>query len=232
MENELLLLQGAMGIELDVYIESLTEVEELEFNGFLFWKGRLAGKSVVISKTEMGVLNATIATMTAIEQFRPDYVINQGTAGGHVEDIHTNDIVIAQKAEYLNSLIMPEKKEGEGSDSLLWFFDKKIPAMEADESLIQYFQKEEYKQGNLLTGTIGTGDIFSREADRIHWIHQEKDNLCEDMETYAVYQVCQRLQVPCVSIRVISNNELLGESFDRNSARVLQKHILKCIQDR
>ena len=58
MENELLLLQGAMGIELDVYIESLTEVEELEFNGFLFWKGRLAGKSVVISKTEMGVSSA------------------------------------------------------------------------------------------------------------------------------------------------------------------------------
>ena len=125
---------------------------------------------------------------------------------------------------------MPSKEEGEGSNSLMWHFDDEMPAFESDTTLVELFQNAEYKQGNKLMGTIGTGEIYSREADRIHWIHKEKNTLCEDMETYAVFQVCNRMQIPCVGVRVISNNELLHESFDRNAARILQKYIIKTLK--
>ena len=45
------------------------------------------------------------------------------------------------------------------------------------------------------------------------------------MESIGVYSVCDKFNIPCVGIRIISNNELLLEKIDKEKAVELQKII-------
>ena len=75
-------------------------------------------------------------------------------------------------------------------------------------------------------GTLGSGDLFSREVDRIRWMQERKGELCEEMESVGVYECCRRFGVPCIGVRVISNNELTGEPFTDSVAGDLQRWLL------
>lgn len=224
-----ILLQGAMTIEIETYISLLEDKREERVNGYRFWIGKLGEVEVVVSRTKMGIINAAIATMIGIITYKPTLVINQGTAGAHINSLHINDIVIVNRSEYLNSLNMPIRKIGQGSNSLEWQFNEKAESREATPKWVSYFEAKPYSQGTKVTGTIGSGDIYSREVDRIQWIHKQKGNLCEDMETAAVFEVCYKMNVDYIGIRVISNNELTGEEFDAKSAKNLQEYILSTI---
>lgn len=65
-----------MDIEINVFIEILEDKKEKEINGFKFWTGKIGDKDVVISKTEVGMVNASISTMIALEKFKPTIIIN------------------------------------------------------------------------------------------------------------------------------------------------------------
>ncbi len=84
---------------------------------------------------------------------------------------------------------------------------------------------EHTRTGTVIAGTLGSGDLFSKEKDRIMWLHETFGNVSEDMESFAVYAACRECQIPCVSIRVISNNELLDEDYDKDTAIELQRVI-------
>ncbi len=222
----ILLIQGAMTLEIAHYLECLEQKQEQLIKNYRFWTGKLEGREVVISRTKMGTLNSSIATMLGIMNFEPDFVLNQGTAGAHLETIHTGDIIIGERSEYLNYLVMPVRAEGEGSDSLTWHFNDQLKSRTATPELVQYFEQLSYSEGKKYVGVIGSGDIYSREVDRIHWIQNQKHNLCEDMETASVYEVCHKMGVPRVSVRIISNNELLLEPFQKDTALQLQKFMI------
>ena len=223
-----IMIQGAMDIELDYMVATVTNLQKETIGGYMFYKGSQGNVDIILSKTEMGIIHAVTSTTLGIEHFHPDYVINQGTAGGHREDIHTGDLVICTEAVYLNDLRMPLRKEGEGSNALEWELSPHSLGIESTESLISLFDGVSY-DGKKWKGIMGSGDIYSRETDRIHWLQRQRSELCEDMETYGVYTVCQRLGVPHIAVRVISNNELIGEVFDPSVCEKLQKYILSIV---
>lgn len=72
-------------------------------------------------------------------------------------------------------------------------------------------------------GTIGSGDIWDNEIDRINMLNKKYDVLCEDMESIATYAVCQKLNVPVLGIRMISNNKLTNEAYDDKSLAKLKE---------
>lgn len=222
----MILIQGAMTLEIAYYLECLERRQELVVKSYRFFTGKLAGKEVVISRTKMGTLNAAISTMLGILNFEPKFVLNQGTAGAHLEAIHTGDIIIGEQSEYLNYLVMPPRAEGEGSDSLTWHFKAPLKSRSATSELVEFFNNQPYREGEKYVGIIGSGDIYSREVDRIRWIQSHKHSLCEDMETASVYEVCHKMQVPGIGIRIISNNELLLEPFQEEMAETLQRFII------
>ena len=77
----MILIQGAMDIEIEYLKNSMKQIEKRVIDGYEFFVGELEEISVVVSKTEVGVINATIATTLGIKEFNPDIIINQGTAG-------------------------------------------------------------------------------------------------------------------------------------------------------
>ncbi len=228
-----ILIQGAMFSEISYYLdqECFQNVEEVVINGFPFYRGKVDDKIIIVQLTKMGTINATMATMTALYEFQPDVVINQGTAGAQVKELRSGDIIIGKQAVNVHSLEMPARDYGEGIAPKEWA-KMHTEYLEANEELVSFFERKMRKNiqaGNLITGILGTGDLFSKEKDRILWLHATFKNLSEDMESFAVYQVCRECGVPCVGIRVVSNNELEGEPFDSATALELQRVIWDAI---
>ncbi len=228
-----ILIQGSMFIEIDYLIQQLEQMSEyrcIKENGMEFYVGEDGGKQYIVSLVGMGTVRAAMATAYALNRFRPAVVLNQGTAGAQIRELTVGDAVMAMKAVNINALSMPKKKLGEGSDPFSWegFHTKYYSC---DEPLMEICAKAEYTFGRMIHGTVATGDIFSREDDRIVWLTETFHTCCEDMETAAVYEVCDAFGVPCAGMRVISNNELLDQEFIEESAQAMQQHVWKIAKE-
>lgn len=51
------------------------------------------------------------------------------------------------------------------------------------------------------------------------------------MESIGVYSVCNKFKVPCIGIRIISNNELLLEELNKEKAIELQRILISMLND-
>ncbi len=229
-----ILIQGAMESEICWYLEQecFQKAEKTIRNGFLFYRTELDGREILLQLTKMGTVYAAIATMTAIYEFQPDVIINQGTAGAQVDTLKSGDLVIGSQAVNVHSLKMPKRDFGEGMAPQEWV-KMETEYMDADPDLVRKFEQgigKETRSGKVVTGILGTGDLFSKEKDRIQWLHETFGHLSEDMETFAVYKACQECGVPCVALRVISNNELLNEDYDAQTSLELQRVIWETIK--
>lgn len=230
LKYKIILIQGALDIEIEYFVEQLVNKEKKIIAGYEFYIGTINNVQVIISKTLVGTINSSIATTIGIISFKPDIVINQGIAGAHKKDIHIGDIVIGKNCRNINSYSMPNKNKGEGSNSLKWELSKrakeiKTADIEVVNSIYSFF-KSNYNK-SVYVGVLGSGDVFNREVDRINWINNFFNNLCEDMESIGVYSVCNNFNIPCIGIRIISNNEITREELDKKQAIYLQKNLLK-----
>lgn len=229
-----ILIQGAMDVETDQMAERLEHCREEVIAGFRFWHGRYAGLELVVSRTEVGTVSAAAATVLGIQRFSPCLVLNQGTAGAHRTDLHVGDIVVGRTCVDIQSVLMSKRGAGEGMDPAvwkLWDFDSDTPpvALEGDARWAERFEAAPYSGGRVFSGRLGTGDVFNREYDRIAWLCEQAGEDCEDMESLAAYRVCRRSAVPCLGLRIISNNELTGEPYRREVGEDLQEFILSVL---
>ncbi len=228
-----IVIQGALESELAWYLEQpeFAGCEKKTVHGFDFYEACRAGHELILELTGMGTVAAAAATMAAVCGYCPDAVINQGTAGAHVKELKSGDIIIGKQVVNIHSLEMPKREFGAGMRPEEWK-GMHTDYLEADAGLLRYFEEKFSGKGDssmVITGILGTGDLFSREKDRIEWLHQIFGNLSEDMESYAVYYVCRKCGVPAIALRVISNNELLDEAYDPDTARRLQQYIWEAL---
>ncbi len=225
-----ILLQGAMDIETDYFVEQVKNLPDYEYykeNGFEFHMATAGSKRYIVSTTGMGTVKAAMATTFALERFHPTLVVNQGTAGAQARDLSVGDVILVEAAVNINQMSMPKKELGEGSDPFSWEKGSQTVYYEADRALMELYSKMEYTSGRMRKGKVATGDIFSRETDRIIWLEENYGTCAEDMETAAVFEVCEAFGTPCTALRIISNNELKDAEFNEETARLLQEYIWK-----
>lgn len=230
--NKVILIQGAMDIEVQYIINLLKDKRLTQIAEYEFYEGTINNIKIVVSKTLVGTINATIATSIGIEKFNPDIVINQGIAGAHKENLHVGDIVIGEKCCNINSYKMPIKSKGKGSNPFEWELNKRAKDIQhANLKLVDIIEKSliSNTKNKIYRGILGSGDVFNREYDRIVWIHDTFNNLCEDMESIGTYSVSNKFKVPCIGIRIISNNELLLEELDKEQAIELQQILINIL---
>lgn len=233
-----ILIQGAENSEIKHLVENLKNKREIEIGSFKFWEGEMENYPVVVSRTKVGEVNAAIATTIGIMNFEPKCIINQGTAGSHSRDVRRGDIVLGKDYFGLTTIRTEPRKEGEGVEIENWELrafqsddDDKI-SKEADLKLVKFIEnlKYEYTKGTVHVGTIGSGDIWNREIDRIDFLHKEHGTLCEEMETAGVYNTANSFGVPVVGVRIISNNEILKEDYEPELATECQKFVKKIVK--
>lgn len=236
-----ILIQGAMGIETSTMMEALENAQTQVLHGYTFVSGLLDGYPVVISKTEVGMVNAAASTAIGIMTFNPAAVINQGTAGGHDEALHKGDIVIGTSTVNINSFRSDWAAKGAGIDPTKWvnassavLMDgeiKDVDSLSSDAALAAIAKSVPYTKGALVEGVIGSGDVWNKELDRIALIHDQLNTSCEEMETFSVAQVCAYMKTPFLGIRILSNNEIHQENFDPQTGPDCQNYVLNVARE-
>lgn len=237
---DIILIQGAEKEETDFLEDILENKEEIIIGEYNFLKGKYGVQDVVISRTKVGEINASAATAIGILKFNPKYIINQGTAGGHGKDIHKGDIVVGKSYFQLNSYYSNYIEEGKGFSLDNWIIrEYGITSNEnvkkyrfADENLLKLAEDilPKISETKVFFGVIGSGDVWNRESDRILYLNEKYETLCEEMETAGVYKTANNLHVPVIGIRIISNNEVLREEYEPEIANRCQKIVYEFVK--
>lgn len=216
--NKTIAVACAMKSEAQPLIDRLSEPEHENANGFEIYRGTVNGNSIIICISGVGMVNmASLVTYVAVK-YSPDVFLNYGIIGGY-GDIHKGSLVIVDDCININSTQFDAAPQGAGISldrARLVTFSENIdnaPVIyKSDRQLISAAESVAGKE--VIHGRLGSGDIWNKEYDKI-MLFCSKYNVCgEDMEGYAMYQTADRFGIPAISLKGVSNNEILGEEYD------------------
>ena len=234
------LILGPMDCEIDRIEAEVQNAEISHVGGFRFTSGSIGGVPVVVCRCLIGMVNSAAATVLAAQKFDPGCVILQGTAGAHDPALTQGDVVLGKDLKELGCFCTAHRDPGEGVDLGQWEVKGEellrngkpefVKTLHSDAALLETALKLGNPHGRLLAGTIGSADIWNRELDRIRFLHETLGTDCEEMEGFAVAQVCDHLGLPLLVVRVISNSEWRPEEeFDEALAAVSQQFTLRLL---
>jgi len=221
-----LLVQGALDIELGPLLAALENKKEHRIETWTFWTGRIGRQKVVISRTDVGSINAVASTVLGIQRFRPKRIINQGTAGGHSRRVKLWDIVIGEKTTDYAAFITDHADDGAGIHPEKWKprghafrFDPAKPTdhlnFTGDSYLMERAEKIPYARGKVYRGNIGTAFQYNRELDYLTAMNKIFGTDSEDMESAYTAGAAAAHKVPFLAIRIISDTEWEHPQFER-----------------
>jgi adenosylhomocysteine nucleosidase len=242
-----IVVQGAMPVETERLASRLADVRVENVGGWTFWHGRLDGYPVIVSRTQKGVSNVAAATILAIERYRPAAIVNQGTAGGHDPDLHVFDIVLGSHSVNLGAFKTAYRPRGQGSNTLEWTpldllasqgsagEDPNARTMRrfpADARLLAAADsvKGRYEHGRVVTGVIGSADVWNSEIDRIELFRQRYGTAVEEMETASAAQIAAEFNVPFLGVRVLSNNITNDGKYDGKTGVACQDYVFEIVR--
>ena len=213
-----LVIQGAVDTELQPLLAALTERETIQIAAWTFWRGQLAGRRVVISRTEVGPVNAVAATTLAILHFRPRLIINQGTAGAADPALRVFDVVVGESTVDYGAFRSVHAEAGAGIDQRRWSpmshrlrLDGKerieFKTFPGDPAAVAAALATPNSRGRVVKGIVGSAFEFNREIDRLSWVHATYGAASEDMESAFAAGTAVGFGVPFLAIRMISDSE-------------------------
>ncbi len=204
---------GAMDQEVALLRAQMSDVETLSLAGCEFYSGTLAGQSVVLTRSGIGKVAASIATTLLLERFTPDCVLNTGSAGGFDPALHIGDVVISSEVRHHDVDVTAFGYE-------IGQVPRMPAAFVADERLKAIAQAAvaELHEGiQCKEGLICTGDQFMCDPARIAKARADFPTMAAvEMEGAAIAQVCHQFGVPFVITRSLSDiaGKESPESFD------------------
>ncbi|MBB3867530.1 5'-methylthioadenosine/S-adenosylhomocysteine nucleosidase [Parageobacillus toebii NBRC 107807] len=199
---------GAMEEEVTILRDKIEDREETVIANCEFSKGRLNGADVILLKSGIGKVNAAMSTAILLERFRPDYVINTGSAGGFLSTLNVGDVIISNEVVHHDVDV-----------TAFGYEYGQVPGMparyKADETLVKIAEQnaKQIKDIQVVTGLIATGDSFMNDPARVEFVRSKFPDLCAvEMEAAAIAQVCTQFAVPFVIIRALS--DIAGKESD------------------
>jgi adenosylhomocysteine nucleosidase len=213
-----IVVQGALDSELQPLLAALEGKEQIQIAAWTFWRGRIGRKQVVVSRTEVGPVNAAVATTLAISNFRPQLIINQGTAGATDPELKVFDLIIGESTVDYGAFVSKHADAGQGVDQSRWtplYHRLRVDGKErvqfksfpGDPAAIQAALETPYRRGRLVKGVIGSAFEFNKEIDRLTWVKKTYGNVSEDMESAYSAGAAQGFKTRFLAIRIISDSE-------------------------
>ena len=234
----------AMKNELNHFIQKLQNITEYKIGVYTYYQTNIKDKTIYILLSGVGSINTAISLTKLLNIIKPDIIINAGTAGSHGKKYNVGDIILAKEVININSIETLFKEENEGSNSLTWkiitfnedceekdYIDD-IKIYYGDEKLLTKIKKIGENLGmKIYEGRIASGDIWNKEKDRINFLHDKYNTSCEEMEIYSVYTISDQEKIPCLGIKIISNNEMNGQGYDIGVSEKLGEFLYKIMLD-
>lgn len=218
---------GAMEVEVSKLKEMLQGTETKNKAGMTFVSGSLNGKPVVVVRSGIGKVNASICTQILADEYKVNYIINTGVAGSLHNEINIGDIVLSKDA-----LQHDMDATGFGyAVGVIPQMEKSI--FEADERLIQIAEKcikEDITDINAFVGRVVSGDQFISDKGKKKWIVDNFQGYCTEMEGAAIAQAAYLNNIPFLIIRAISDkaDDSATEDYPTFEAKAAQ-HCVKLL---
>jgi adenosylhomocysteine nucleosidase len=219
-----IVVQGAVDTELQPLLAALEGKEQTQIAAWTFWRGHIGGRSVVVSRTEVGPMNASTATTLAIVNFHPRLIINQGTAGAADPDLRVFDIVVGEHTVDCGAFRSAHADAGAGVDFSRWSpmphrlrLDGKariaFERFPGDPGTMAAALALPNPRGRVVKGTIGSAFEYNREVDRLIWMRKTYGVVSEDMESAFAAGTAAGFGVPFLAIRIISDSDYRASEF-------------------
>lgn len=203
---------GAMRIEIAPLLERIAGSREESVMGVSFVTGVLDGRSVVITETGVGKVNASIATTLLIHRYQPTHVIFTGIAGALSPEIRPGDVVVCAKAAQHDFGNVEGNRIRRRSTRSITTGRPHGIFMDADPSLAQIAQKlvtdeDDERSGPKVTiGSVVTGDVFVVSRQKVDELRNWSQADVVEMEGAAVAQVCRQFEVSWLIVRSCSDS--------------------------
>lgn len=192
---------GAMEEEVQLLRSGLENPQTEEIAKCEFTLGTYEGQEIVLLKSGIGKVNAAMSTTILLQQYRPDIVINIGSAGGFDEELEVGAVVISDEVRHHDVDV-----------TVFGYEMGQVPQLPAaftsNEELIELAVKavKEMGQHDYAVGLIATGDSFMNDPERVAKVREYFPTMkAAEMEAAAVAQVCYQFDVAFVVIRALSD---------------------------
>lgn len=224
-----IVVQGAVDSEVEPLVAALTGATRMQIASWTFWRGRLGGRDVVVSRTEVGPINAVAATTLAIRTFHPRLIINQGTAGAADPALRVFDIIVGEATVDYGAFRTPHVDATGGSDMWTWTpllhrlrfnGDERValPVFPGDPDVMAAALAQPYAHGRVLKGIIGSAFQFNQEVDRLDWIRRTYGAISEDMESAYAAGAALGFNTPFLAVRIISDSDYYAPGIHPDAA--------------
>lgn len=234
-----IVIHCAMDVEIDFLKKKIVDLKKNIYGNFIIYEGMFNGYPVILNVSGVGIINAASDIMYVIDKYNPLCVINLGIVGSCSDKIHRNDLVVGNKCLNINSYKTSYLDRGKGSDYKSWNI---ITFKEGVDELVYWNCNNillniinnisgKYLYGNIINGVIGSGDVWNSEVDRLLFLSDKYGVVCSDMECVSVYIVCNNFNVPAISLKVVSDNIILGEDYDREVSNNMENILLVYINE-
>lgn len=192
---------GAMEQEVELLRAAVSNPKTTTIANSEYTEGTYEGKEVVLLKSGIGKVNAAMSTTILLNEFKPDVVINTGSAGGFDETLEVGAIVISDEVRHHDV------------DATIFGYEMgQVPQMPAafksDAKLMAVAEAAVNAIGEhqAATGLITTGDSFMNDPVRVAITREQFPTAkAAEMEAAAVAQVCYQFNTPFVVIRALSD---------------------------
>jgi adenosylhomocysteine nucleosidase len=211
---------GAMEEEVALLRENISGAAAETIAGCEFTAGKMDGAEVILLRSGIGKVNAAMSSAILLERFKPDYIINTGSAGGFNPELNVGDVVISTEVRHHDVDVTAFGYEYGQVPQL-------PAAFEANDELIQIAEDSAREISGIQTvrGLIATGDSFMSDPERVEAIRTKFTDLqAVEMEAAAIAQVSYQFGTPFVVIRSLS--DIAGKESDVSFDQFLEKAAL------
>ena len=192
---------GAMQVEVETLVDSLTHKAAHRKAGRTYYTGKLGGLEVVVVQCGVGKVNAAICAQVLCDCFGVTHLVNTGIAGSLCAQLDIGDLVISTDAMYHDFDCVHfgyEMGRVPGMDVTAFPADQALAALALEAA-------ESVHPGHCHMGRIASGDLFVAEKSAKEAIIGKTRALCTEMEGAAIAHTAYLNGIPFAIIRAISD---------------------------
>lgn len=213
--------------EMEAIKEIMGNVNSIDVYNFKIYTGTIHNKDILLVRGGVGKVNSARVCQIITDKFNLDAIINVGSAGGLNGNLSIGDIVVGEKlVQHDFDVTAFGREKG--------FIPETGKFFESDKSLLEKSKNIRIESQKIVTGIIGSGDIFLTDTNLKEKIKKDFNCSCVEMEGAAIAQVCTLNKMPFLVIRSISDipngkNELDFNEYLKLASRNCADFIKKLI---
>lgn len=191
---------GAMDVEVAILRDAMKNARTETVSGIDFIIGRLENHEVVLARSGVGKVFASLCAQTMVLKYGVRAIVNSGVAGTLTKELHIGDVAIA------NAAVQHDMDTSAVGDPQGLISGINVIELPGDDRIVRELDAVCAAQGvNHRVGIVATGDQFVASHERRQWIADTFRAVAVEMEAGAIAQVCFVNKIAFCAIRVISD---------------------------